>query len=98
VRRRRTPRSGVRTNIFIISKNTNKINDVIPNRRSLSVRPAQAAWSGRLACRYAADQGIVFHDRLIPAKPKPFEQALRKIEFIHGRLWGICPADKNGRR
>jgi hypothetical protein len=46
-------------------------------------------------CRRPADQGIVFHGRLILAEPKPFEQALRKIEFIHGRLWSICPPDVN---
>jgi hypothetical protein len=98
VRRRRTPQPGVRTNIVIISKNTNKINDVVPNRRSLAVCPAQAGLLRPVGTPLSPDQGIVFHDRLIPAEPKPFEQALRKIEFIHGRLWGICPADKNGRR
>jgi hypothetical protein len=69
-----------------------------PERRSLSVRPAQAGLLRPVGTPLSPDQGIVFHDRLIPAEPKPFEQALRKIEFIHGRLWGICPADKNGRR
>jgi hypothetical protein len=98
VRRRRTPQPGARTNIVIISKNTNKINYVVPNRRSLSVRPVQAGLLRPVGTPLSPDQGIVFHDSLIPAEPKPFEQALRKIEFIPVRLWSICPADENGRR